>query len=69
MDQSILNYIFKKFVAMSITTVVTGITTIVMGITTVATGVDNLYVAMGIDDIIISIATILLFKCARAPKP
>jgi hypothetical protein len=40
-----------------------------MGITTIATGVDNLYVEMGVDDIIMPITTILPFKCARAPKP
>jgi hypothetical protein len=42
---------------------VTGITTVAMGITTIAT-VDNLYVEMGVDDIIMPIATILPFKCA-----
>jgi hypothetical protein len=31
-----------------------------MGITTVAMGVDNSYVAMAIDDIIIPVATIIL---------
>jgi hypothetical protein len=54
MDQSIINSIFKKYV--------------VTGITTEATDVDNSYVATGVDDIIISVATILLFKCARAPQ-
>jgi hypothetical protein len=55
MDQSILKlYFLKKSIAM-------GITTVAMGITTVATRVDNSYAAMGIDDIIMSIATILLF--------
>jgi hypothetical protein len=53
-DQSILNSIFL-FVATSITTV--------------ATGVDNSYVVMSVDDVIMLITTILLFKYARAPKP
>jgi hypothetical protein len=55
MDQSILNSIFKKYVATDITTV--------------ATGIDNSYVATGVDDIIMSIVIIIiLFKCAQAPK-
>jgi hypothetical protein len=54
MDQSILNSVFKKSVA--------------TGITTVATGIDNSYVVMDIDDVIMPVTTILLFKCARAPK-
>jgi hypothetical protein len=62
MDQSILNSSFFKSVAMGITIVTTGITTVAMS-------VDNLYVATGVDDVMIPIATILLFKCARAPKP
>jgi hypothetical protein len=62
MDQSILNSIFFKFVAMVIITIAAGITIAV-------TGIDNSYVAMSVDDIIIPVATILLFKCARAPKP
>jgi hypothetical protein len=45
MDQSILNFVFKKYVAM-------GITTVAMGITTVATDIDNSYVATGVHDII-----------------
>jgi hypothetical protein len=55
MDQSILNSIFLKSVA--------------TGITTVATGINNSYVVMDVDDIIMLIATTLLFKCVRAPKP
>jgi hypothetical protein len=31
-----------------------------MGITTVATGVDNSYVAMDVDDVIIPVTTIIL---------
>jgi hypothetical protein len=68
MDQSILNSVFKKSIAMGKTAVAMGITTLAAGITTIATCVDNLYVAIGIDDVIMSIATILLFKGARAPK-
>jgi hypothetical protein len=55
MDQSILNSIFLK----SVTT----------GITTVVTGVDNSYVVTDVNDVIMSVTTILLFKCAQAPKP
>jgi hypothetical protein len=55
MDQSSLNFIFEKSIA--------------TGITTVATDIDNTNVATGVDDIIITIANILLFTCARAPKP
>jgi hypothetical protein len=62
MDQSILNSIFYKSVATGIITVVTDITIVVMDM-------DNSYVAMGVDDIIMHVATILLFKCARSPKP
>jgi hypothetical protein len=40
-----------------------------MSITTVAMGIDNSYVAMGVDDVIKPVITILLFKCARASKP
>jgi hypothetical protein len=50
MDQSILNSFFKK-------NVTTGITTVVMGI-------NNSYVATDVDDIIMHVPTILLFKCA-----
>jgi hypothetical protein len=35
-----------------------------MGITTVVMSVENSYVATGVDDIIMPVATILLFKCA-----
>jgi hypothetical protein len=45
------------------------ITTTVTGITTVAMGNDNTYIATGVDDIIMPITTILLFKFARALKP
>jgi hypothetical protein len=55
MDQSILNSIFLK--------------SVVTGITTVATGINNSYVVMDVDDIIMLIATTLLFKCVRASKP
>jgi hypothetical protein len=54
-DQSILNSVLKKSVATSITTVVTS--------------VNNSYVVTDVDDDIMPVATILLFKCARAPKP
>jgi hypothetical protein len=40
-----------------------------MGITTIASGVDNSYVAMLVDDIIMHVAIILLFKYVRVPKP
>jgi hypothetical protein len=40
-----------------------GITTVATSATTVATGNDNSYVAIDVDDIIMPIATILLFKC------
>jgi hypothetical protein len=53
---------------MSITTVAMSVTTVTMGITIVVTDIDNSYVATGIDDVIMSIATILLFNCARGPK-
>jgi hypothetical protein len=46
MDQSILNSIFKKSVA--------------MGITTVAMGIDKSYLATGVDDVIMPIATIII---------
>jgi hypothetical protein len=35
---------------------------------TVAMNVDNSFAAMGFDDIIMLVATILIFMCARAPK-
>jgi hypothetical protein len=57
MDQSILNSVFFKSVAMGITIVAIGISTVVMD-------VDNSYVMMGVDDVIMPISTILLFKCA-----
>jgi hypothetical protein len=53
LDQSILNSIFLKHVAMGKTIVATGITTIVMDI-------DNSYVATDADDIIIPVATVFL---------
>jgi hypothetical protein len=59
MDQSILNSVFQKSVATDITTVVTGITIVAMG-------VDNSYVAMSVDDVIMSVVTIFLFKCVQA---
>jgi hypothetical protein len=52
MYQSILNCIFLKSIA--------------TGITTVATGVDNSYVVMGVDDIIMPVATFLFLS---VPKP
>jgi hypothetical protein len=52
MDQSILNSIFYKSVATGIITVVTDITIVVMDM-------DNSYVAMGVDDNIMPVATIL----------
>jgi hypothetical protein len=55
MDQSIQNSVFFKSIA--------------TGITIVATCVNNSYVVMDADDIIMLIATTLLFKCVRAPKP
>jgi hypothetical protein len=68
MDQFILNSIFFKSVAMGKTTVATGITTIATGITTVARAIYNSYVATDVDDVIMLIATILLFKCDEFPK-
>jgi hypothetical protein len=55
MDQSILNFVFQK--------------SIVTGITTIAMGINNSYIATDVDDIMIPITTILLFKCVRAPEP
>jgi hypothetical protein len=39
-----------------------------MSITTVVIGNDNSYVVTCVDDVSMSIATILFFKCVRAPK-
>jgi hypothetical protein len=41
---------------------------VVTDITIVATDIDNSYVETGIDAVIMSVATILLFKCVQAPK-
>jgi hypothetical protein len=41
-----------------------GITIVAIGISTVVMDVDNSYVMMGVDDVIMPISTILFFKCA-----